>query len=142
MTTKHKPQANHLTVLAFGTFDFLHDGHKFFLSEARKLGGKLYVVVARDSNVLKIKGKLPHFNENKRLEMVSEFDIADKVILGSEKDMLAVLHKIKPDMIALGFDQKAPEDDIKKILPNVKIIRLSDHFPQKFKSSILRNHHK
>jgi len=42
-------------VLVFGTFDGLHDGHRFFLTEARKLGDRLIASVATDEIVERIK---------------------------------------------------------------------------------------
>lgn len=42
-------------VMTFGTFDVFHPGHRFYLSEARKLGNRLLVIVALDSTVEKIK---------------------------------------------------------------------------------------
>jgi FAD synthetase len=42
-------------VMTFGTFDVFHPGHRFYLTEARKLGGRLIVIVALDSTVEKIK---------------------------------------------------------------------------------------
>ena len=38
-------------VLATGTFDLLHPGHVYFLTQARAMGDELFVIVARDSNV-------------------------------------------------------------------------------------------
>jgi len=35
-------------VMATGVFDLLHPGHLYFLTEARKHGDELIVVVARD----------------------------------------------------------------------------------------------
>ena len=35
-------------VMTFGTFDHLHPGHIYYLSEARKYGDYLITVVARD----------------------------------------------------------------------------------------------
>lgn len=125
-------------VLVFGTFDLFHQGHKFFLTKAKKLAHKLVVVVARDKNVRKIKGNLPKQNEQKRVEIIRNLKIANRVILGRVNNKYKILHEINPDIIALGFDQNAPIEEIKKILPKTKIIRLSSHFPQKFKSSIIR----
>jgi len=48
-----------IRVMTFGTFNIFHKGHEFYLREAKKFGDKLYVVVALDSTVLKIKDKLP-----------------------------------------------------------------------------------
>ncbi|MHA1679090.1 MAG: adenylyltransferase/cytidyltransferase family protein, partial [Promethearchaeota archaeon] len=61
-------QENNKKVLCFGTFDILHPGHVSFLKQARKYGNYLVVVVARDENVKKIKGKYPLDNELKRIE--------------------------------------------------------------------------
>ena len=38
-------------VLAFGTFDILHNGHSFALKTAKKLGDHLTVILARDATI-------------------------------------------------------------------------------------------
>ena len=58
-------------VMAFGTFDGLHPGHLNFLKQARRLGDSLVVVVARDANVRKIKGRFPRLGEGERLRKVA-----------------------------------------------------------------------
>jgi len=90
-------------VLATGTFDLLHPGHVLYLTEARSLGDELYVIVARDS-MIKHKPK-PIIPEEQRLIMVSALKIVDKAILGSETDMFEPLKEIKPDIVAIGYDQ-------------------------------------
>ena len=52
-------------VIAFGSFDILHKGHEAYLKEAKSYGDYLVVVVARDENILKFKGKNPRNDENK-----------------------------------------------------------------------------
>jgi FAD synthetase len=42
-------------VMTFGTFDMFHPGHRYYLSEARKEGDVLVVIVARDITVEKLK---------------------------------------------------------------------------------------
>ncbi|MGP8321470.1 MAG: adenylyltransferase/cytidyltransferase family protein [Methanosarcinaceae archaeon] len=90
-------------VLATGTFDLLHPGHVLYLSEARALGDDLYVIVARDS-MINHKPK-PIIQEGQRLTMVNSLKIVDKAILGSENDMFEPLKDIKPDIVAIGYDQ-------------------------------------
>jgi FAD synthetase len=90
-------------VLATGTFDLLHPGHIHYLSEAKKLGDKLYVIVARES-MIRHKPK-PIIPDEQRLEMVSSLKIVDKALLGSESDIFDPIMQIKPDIIALGYDQ-------------------------------------
>ncbi|MCD4694128.1 adenylyltransferase/cytidyltransferase family protein, partial [bacterium] len=53
-----------IKVMCFGTFDNLHLGHLFYLKEAKKFGDYLVVVIARDNNVKKIKGRCPREDEN------------------------------------------------------------------------------
>ena len=120
-------------ILATGTFDLLHPGHIYFLTQARALGDELFVIVARDSNVThKPKPIVP---EEQRLEMVSALGIVDKALLGSEKDMFEPLKQIRPDIIALGYDQrfdaKLLEEELdKRGLPaNVVRIPLSKECP-------------
>jgi len=95
-------------VLATGTFEILHPGHIAYLKRAKELGDELIVIVARDS-MIKHKRK-PIIPEKQRLKMVQALKIVDKAILGSEKDIFEPVHKIKPDIIALGHDQRFDED--------------------------------
>jgi FAD synthetase len=105
MLTGYYPRPGDLLtrVLATGTFDILHPGHVYFLVQARALGDELFVIIARDSNVThKPKPIVP---EEQRLEMVNSLGTVDKALLGSETDMFEPLKEIKPDIIALGYDQ-------------------------------------
>ncbi|HJH30870.1 MAG TPA: FAD synthase [Methanosarcinaceae archaeon] len=102
-------------VLATGTFDLLHPGHVLYLGEARALGDNLYVIVARDS-MINHKPK-PITPEDQRLTMVNALEIVDRAILGSETDMFEPLKKIKPDIVAIGYDQTY---DIKELETNLK----------------------
>lgn len=120
-------------ILATGTFDLLHPGHVYFLTQARALGDELFVIVARDSNVTH-KPK-PIVSEEQRLEMVNALGMVDKAFLGSEKDIFEPLKQIRPDIIALGYDQRfnaelLEKELIKRELPaNVVRIPLSKECP-------------
>ena len=39
------------TIAIFGVFDGIHDGHLFFIREAKKQGNRLVAIVARDEVV-------------------------------------------------------------------------------------------
>jgi FAD synthetase len=126
-------------VMAFGTFDILHPGHTSVLKSAKKLGDYLVVVIARDATVLKLKGRKPLFNERVRLKNLKKLDIADKVRLGNLGDKYKVIKDEKPDVIALGYDQKFFVDDLKNVVgKNVEIVRLKSYKPKIYKSSKLR----
>ncbi|MFZ3123050.1 MAG: adenylyltransferase/cytidyltransferase family protein [Thermodesulfovibrionales bacterium] len=126
-------------VVCAGTFDHLHLGHANFLKQAKALGDELIVIVARDENVRRIKNILPEHNENERRESVEKTDIPDKVTLGyTDKDIFKILEDLKPDIIALGYDQRVSEDKLKERLPKCKIVRLKPFKPDKYKSSYYR----
>lgn len=129
-------------VLAFGTFDHFHPGHAFYLSEAKKLGDELIVVIARDSTVESIKGELPHHDEKERKRNVEESEIPDIVVLGDTKDKYKVIRKYKPSVIALGYDQYAFTYRLQKILIeeklNTKIVRIKSFNPALYKSSLIK----
>jgi len=117
-------------VMATGTFDLLHLGHIYFLKEAKKLGDNLSVIVATDSTVRRLKHE-PVNPEGIRLDLVKELKIVDEAVLGHEDDMYEVVKEVKPDVIALGYDQIHDEDNIKSELRKRKIkadvIRLSEY---------------
>ena len=129
-------------VLVFGSFDLIHEGHKYLFREAKKLGDKLIVVVARDSTIREFKKHNPKFNEEERIIHVKEIGIADEVKLGYEGDKWKVIEEIKPDIIALGCDQNSYTKGLKKGMKdrglNVKIIRLKSYKPEKYKSSLMK----
>lgn len=107
-------------VMAAGTFDLLHMGHIYYLKEAKKLGDKLVVVVARDSTVRRLKHE-PVTPEEMRLGLIRELKMVDEALLGHEDDIYAVLKEIKPDIIALGYDQIHDEEKIEHELKKRKI---------------------
>ena len=125
-------------VLCCGTFDYLHPGHLSFLQQAAALGTELDVVVARDENVQRMKGILPDHDENQRREMVAAVDVVDRAQLGYPgPDFLRIVKDIEPDVIALGYDQRAPKGLAAK-MPRCEIVILQPHRPEKYKSSLYR----
>ncbi len=119
-------------VLAAGVFDLLHIGHVKFLEEAKKAGGKnseLIVIVARDSTVEKRKGERPVVPEAQRRALVEALKVVDTALLGYEEfNMEKVIEKIIPDVIAVGYDQKGIEEELRKIIQKrgleIEIVRI------------------
>jgi FAD synthetase len=119
-------------VLASGVFDLLHLGHVKFLEEAKKAGGKdaeLIIIIARDNTVEKNKGRKPIISENQRRALVESLKVVDEAVLGFENfDLGDVIERVKPDVIALGYDQTDMEKDVKKYVKkhrlNTKVIRI------------------
>jgi FAD synthetase len=114
-------------VMATGTFDLLHMGHIYYLREAKKLGDILVVVVATDSTVQKLKHD-PITLQESRVNLIKELKMVDEVYLGHDDDMYKIVQEIKPDIIALGFDQihndTTIKNELKKRKLNVKVVRL------------------
>ena len=131
-----------MKVMAFGTFDVIHPGHSFYLKKAKKLGKKLLVVVARDLTVKNVKGKMPHHMEQRRLNDVKSLGIADEVVLGYLGDPLRIIEEVKPDTIALGYDQHAFTDNLFNTLKErgllIDIVRIPSYKPEVNKSSIVK----
>ena len=117
-------------VMATGTFDLLHMGHIYFLKEAKKLGDTLCVVVATDVTVRKLKHE-PVNPEETRLSLIQELNVVDEAYIGHEDDMYAIVEEVRPDIIALGYDQIHDENKIKEALKKrnlpVKVVRLSEY---------------
>jgi len=132
------------TVLASGTFDLLHLGHVKYLEEARKAGGKdarLVVIVATDKTVQKRKGAKPVMPEEHRRALVESLKVVDEAVLGYEKfDISTVIEEIKPDVIAVGYDQKGIEDKVcqtvaQKKLP-IQVVKISKFGKEELNSSL------
>jgi FAD synthetase len=119
-------------VLASGTFDLLHYGHVYYLTNAKNMGGedaRLIVVVSRDKTVEKLKGRKPIIPEDQRRALVESLKVVDEAILGYEEaDMLKVIDKVKPDIIALGYDEEKIEEKLLKLISEknlkVKVVRV------------------
>ena len=115
-------------VMATGVFDLLHPGHVFFLTEARKLGDELVVVVARDQTARRLKHE-PYVPEHLRREMVESLKPVDRAVLGSATDIYATVEQLKPEIIALGYNQlwnvKEVEAECARRGVPVKVVRLT-----------------
>lgn len=132
----------------FGTFDGLHRGHLNFFRQARELvkDSFLIVSIARDKNVLRIKGDLPILRESERLNLIKKCKLVDKVILSGIKNHIPHILKEKPNIIALGYDQKFYTKNLAKDLKDkglfVKIKRLKPYKEKIYKNHLLHSRKK
>lgn len=121
-------------VLVGGVFDIIHPGHIHTLKAAKAEGDLLVVIVARQSTAQKIKQdrKIYH-DESQRKELVSSLNFVDLVLTGREGTLYDTVEYVKPNVIALGYDQAHSERDVadncKKRNLNVHVIRLSTPIP-------------
>ena len=102
-------------VMAVGIFDLLHAGHLHYVEQAKSLGEELVVVIAHDETVRKQKHE-PVTGQDLRRRMVEGLKPVDKAVIGNPPGVpiFEILGKIKPDLIALGYDQKHSIDAIRK----------------------------
>lgn len=114
-------------VMATGVFDLLHPGHLHFLESAKKLGDELVVVVATDNMVRRRKHE-PVTPQEMRRRMVGALKVVDRAIVGREDDIYKTVEEVRPDIIALGYDQSFREEDVQRELKkrglNIRIVRL------------------
>jgi len=129
-------------VLVGGVFDLIHPGHIRTLLGARSHGDVLIVVIARTSTALKLKKyRQIYHDEELRRELVSSLNFVDLAVIGRESSLYDTVEFIKPDIIALGYDQTHSEKEIaencRKRNLNVRVIRLNTPVP-KIKSSKIK----
>lgn len=115
-------------VMAAGVFDLLHLGHVHYLTEAKKLGDELVVVVATDVMVAKRKHQ-PIVPQEQRLALVAALKPVDVAMLGSAQDQYQTVLAVQPDVIALGYDDYHKADEIraelaKRGLDHVEVARM------------------
>ena len=130
-------------VLVFGVFDKFHDGHRFFLSQAKKLGDILIVVVAKDSMVLALKNKKPTHSLVERIQNITKEGITNEIVSSdAEPNQWIIVEKIKPDIIALGYDQADLENAIKGNKSNFsfdfEIVKIGGHKSHIYHTSLLK----
>jgi glycerol-3-phosphate cytidylyltransferase/FAD synthetase len=121
-------------VLAGGVFDIIHPGHIHTLKAAKDLGDVLVVAIATDKTAEKMKKRLPLHTQDQRKMLVDALSVVDIGIVGNEENLFKTVDLIRPQIIALGYDQVHQEKFItegcKKINLNVTVARLQSPIPE------------
>ncbi len=127
-------------VLAGGVFDIIHPGHIHTLNAAKALGDVLIVVVATDNTAVKMKKRQPLHSKEQRQELVNSLVMVDLCLVGQEDDIFKTVNLVKPQIIALGYDQVHQEkfiiDGCKKINLDASVARLQSPIPESSSSKI------
>jgi cytidyltransferase-like protein len=125
-----------------GGFELIHYGHVYTISKAKSLGDALVVSVARDSTIRKRKKREPLVSEEDRVRLLSSLREVDAAILGVEGDIYVTLQKVKPDIVALGYDQYHMEDEVRREAEKrgmkLKVVRLDSPYPHIKTTKILK----
>ncbi len=127
-------------VLAGGVFDIIHPGHIYTLNAAKALGDVLVVVVATDNTSEKMKKRKPLHTQEQRQELVNSLSMVDLCLVGQEDDIFKTVDLVRPQIIALGYDQVHQEkfitDGCKRINLEAKVARLQSPIPESSSSKI------
>lgn len=131
------------TVLVFGAFDGLHEGHRFFLAQARELGNRLIVSVATDEVVARIKKHAPTHHLEERLKILEASGLVDIAVAGdTELGNWSAVKTWKPNIVAIGYDQTRLEETLRKYIQKenlpVTLVAIEAHEPNRLHSRFLR----
>jgi len=131
-------------VLAGGVFDIIHPGHIYTLNAAKELGDVLVVVVATDNTSEKMKKRKPLHSQDQRQELVESLAMVDLCLVGQEDDIFKTVDRVRPQIIALGYDQVHQEkfitDGCKKINLDAEVARLQSPIPDSSSSKIQKEY--
>ncbi len=127
-----------------GGFEVIHQGHLHTIEKAKSLGNVLVVAVATDDTIRRRKLREPVANQEERARLLSSLRQVDAALVGSEDDIYVTLERVKPDIVALGYDQYHREADIAKEAKKrgfgVRIVRLDAPNPTVKTSSLLSDY--
>jgi len=131
------------TVLAFGAFDGLHNGHRFFLKEARRQGDTLIVSVATDETVATLKHHAPKHHLEERLQALEASGLTDRAVAGDKVlGNWSAVRVWKPDIVAVGYDQARLAEKLLEFIHKenlqVKIVTIAAHEPDRLHSRLLQ----
>ena len=98
--------------------------------------------MATTSTALKLKkNRSIYHDEKQRQELVSSLSFVDLSLIGKEGTLYDTVSIVKPNIIALGYDQSHNEKEIQKncldLGLKISVVRLSSPNP-KIKSSIIK----
>tara|TARA_B100001063_G_C16766304_1_gene558853 strand:- start:1281 stop:2798 length:1518 start_codon:yes stop_codon:yes gene_type:complete len=104
-------------VLCHGVFELIHPGHLRHFKEAKNHGDVLIVSISPDKFVNKGPGR-PFFNENLRLESLSNLSTVDYVTLNTTPTAVNVIKKLRPNIYCKGPDYKNHKKDVSGEITN------------------------
>lgn len=139
MRVTDKGRATLTIVLCGGVFDIIHHGHIHALTAAKSLGDVLVVVVASDETAKKAK-KTIHHDACTRRRIVGSVGAVDACVVGHNTDIFKSVAEVRPDIIALGYDQTHHTATIaagcRRLGLDTRVIRLKSPVPDVSSSNL------
>lgn len=130
-------------VLVGGCFDVLHIGHLVFLTQAKRLGEALIVVLESDEFIRKIKHKEPVHSLAQRTMILSELRCIDCIVtlpgILQNRDYEKITRTLRPSIIAVtkGDHKLTLKQNQAKNIGGV-VVEI-DHIPGFSSSSVSKN---
>jgi len=123
--------AGHRIVFTNGCFDVIHAGHVAYLREARSLGDVLVVAINSDAQVREQKGDgRPIYAATERLEILSELQCIDYLMVFETPTVGDLLTTIRPDLYVKGGDYQPHEVNEYDVVQSHGIdLRMLSHRP-------------
>lgn len=121
-----------------GSFDLLHAGHLYILSQARLQADVLFVALNSDTSIQAYKSHdRPIISLQYRLEMMAALEYVDFVTWFEETDPCLLLSKIRPDVHVNGAEYGMNCIEAKTVQSFGGKIHLVDRIPTLSTSSII-----
>jgi rfaE bifunctional protein kinase chain/domain/rfaE bifunctional protein nucleotidyltransferase chain/domain len=139
-----KKKKNIIIGLSHGVFDLVHLGHIHHFNEAKNKVDILIVSITSDKYVFKGPGR-PFFSQEQRMEVISNLESVDHVVLSDSESPLDIINNIKPDIYFKGPDYKDNSKDFtKKIITENNLVKKNKGITfytsaKKYSSTILLN---
>lgn len=111
-------------VVTFGTFDVFHVGHLRLIQRAASMGESLVVGVSSDELNKKKKGRLPVYDQEQRIEIVSALRCVHQVFLEESLELKRdYLVRYEADILAMGDDWRGRFDEFNSVCQVVYLPR-------------------
>ena len=124
-----KKQTKKIIGFTCGAFDLTHAGHYLMFEEVRKQCDYLVVGLQIDPSIDRKEKNKPIQSLEERFIQLKACRHIDKIIIyNTEKDLMTLLKKIKPDIRFMGEDWRNKPNYSRDRLPDMKVIYNSrDH---------------
>lgn len=122
-----------------GSFDLLHAGHLYIISEAKLQADKLIVALNSDASIREYKGAdRPIVSLNYRLSMMAALEFVDFVTWFEETTPCALIEKIRPDVHVNGIEYGSECIEAKTVKSVGARLHLVDRIPSLATSEIIK----